>query len=81
VAYPHVEGPQAGRVLTIDGETTPYHEQFAWPGIASWIGLPATAAPVGRDADNLPLGVQIIGPYLADRTTIAVAGWLAESMR
>jgi Asp-tRNA(Asn)/Glu-tRNA(Gln) amidotransferase A subunit family amidase len=40
--------------------------------------LPSTAAPAGRTAQGLPVGVQIVGPYLGDRTTIAFAGHLAE---
>ena len=39
-------------------------------------GLPATAAPNGRSESGLPIGVQIIGGYLEDRTTIAFAGLL-----
>jgi amidase len=34
-------------------------------------GLPATAVPIDRSASGLPIGAQIIGPYLEDRTTIA----------
>jgi amidase len=30
--------------------------------------------PVGRSATGLPIGAQIIGPHLEDRTTIALAG-------
>ena len=37
-------------------------------------GLPATAAPIGRSESGLPIGVQIIGGYLEDRTTMAFAG-------
>jgi amidase len=33
-----------------------------------------TVAPIGRDVSGLPIGVQIIGGYLNDRTTIAFAG-------
>ena len=36
-------------------------------------GLPATVAPIGRSDNGLPIGVQIIDPYLEDRTTIAFA--------
>ena len=32
-------------------------------------GLPATAAPIGLSDTGLPIGVQIIGPMLEDRTT------------
>jgi amidase len=35
--------------------------------------LPATVAPIERSASGLLIGVQIIGPYLEDRTTIAFA--------
>ena len=37
-------------------------------------GLPATTSPIGRSDDGLPIGVQIVGGYLEDRTTIAFAG-------
>jgi amidase len=33
-------------------------------------------APVARGAGGLPIGVQIVGPYLNDRTPLAVAAWL-----
>jgi amidase len=37
-------------------------------------GLPATTAPLGHSDDGLPIGVQIIGGYLEDYTTIGFAG-------
>lgn len=39
-------------------------------------GFAATVAPIDRSADGLPIGVQIVGGYLEDRTTIAFAGLL-----
>ena len=51
----------------------PYNDQIVWAGIATLNGLPATAAPIGRTEGGLPIGVQIIGGYLDDRTTIAFA--------
>jgi amidase len=33
----------------------------------------ATAIPVKMSADDLPVGVHIIGPYLEDRTTLMLA--------
>ncbi|MFM9924395.1 amidase family protein [Variovorax sp. H27-G14] len=65
------------RTLMIDGEPTPYVAQLAWAGMASLAGLPATAAPIGQTESGLPLGVQIVGGYLQDRTTIALAQALA----
>jgi amidase len=77
-AFPHVTEPDWGkRTLTIDGHPTPYGAQGAWAGLASLGGLPATVAPAGRTADGLPLGVQIVGPYGEDRSTLALAGILA----
>jgi Asp-tRNA(Asn)/Glu-tRNA(Gln) amidotransferase A subunit family amidase len=29
-------------------------------------------------SDNLPIGVQIVGPWYADRSTIAFARWLEQ---
>jgi amidase len=55
----------------------PYEDQIAWAGIATSNGLPATTMPIGHADDGLPIGVQIIGGYLDDNTTIAFAG-LAE---
>ncbi len=40
--------------------------------------LPATVAPVGLAKNGLPVGVQIVGPYLEDRTTIHFAGLIEE---
>jgi amidase len=79
VPFAHEDEPDMeARTLTIDGKPTPYVAQLAWAGMASLVGLPATAAPVGQTKDGLPLGVQIIGGYLRDRTTIALAQALSE---
>jgi len=37
-------------------------------------GLPSTTMPIGHDERGLPIGIQIIGSFLDDRTTIAFAG-------
>jgi amidase len=66
--------PQSARKLDIDGIKVPYNDQSVWAGIATLNGLPATTAPIGRTESGLPIGVQIIGRYLEDRTTIAFAG-------
>lgn len=77
VAFPHVDEPDgAKRTLSINGADTPYFSQLAWPGVALLPNLPATCLPIGRTAGGLPVGVQVIGPYLEDRTTIAFASLL-----
>jgi amidase len=40
--------------------------------------LPATVVPVGRTASGLPVGLQVVGAYLEDHTTIDVAGRIGE---
>jgi amidase len=72
-AFPHDHSPQFERKLNIDSRTVPYQDQIVWAAVATSMGLPATAAPIAHDG-NLPIGVQIIGGYLDDRTTIAFAG-------
>ncbi len=74
VAFPHDHSPQFARQLDIDGVKVPYNDQSVWAGIALLSGLPATTMPVSRTEDGLPIGMQIIGNYLDDRTTIAFAG-------
>ena len=73
VAFPHDDRDMGERTLRINGEDSPYGVQGAWSSLASVANLPATAVPAGLSAAGLPMGVQIIGPYLEDRTTIAFA--------
>jgi len=75
-AFPQDQSePIEARQLDIDGRAYPYLDAcFIWADPATTFGLPATAAPIGRSPAGLPIGVQIIGPYLEDRTTIAFAG-------
>lgn len=61
------------RQIEIDGKRYSYRDQSVWPGVATTPGLPATVAPIGLSPAGLPIGVQIVGPYLGDRTTIAFA--------
>jgi amidase len=73
-AYPHDHSPeQEDRRIKIDGKDHVYPDQLAWPGIATLPGLPATAVPTGLAPDGLPVGVQIVGPWLEDRTPLKLA--------
>ena len=73
-ALPHDHSlPQEARRLDIDGRNHDYRDQIAWPGFATLPGLPATAIPIGLSPEGLPVGVQIVGPMLEDRTTLKLA--------
>jgi len=72
-AYPHDDTPVTERHLTIDGAQARYGLQLAFPALASFPMLPATAVPVGKDADGLPIGVQVIADLWQDHKAIAVA--------
>jgi amidase len=73
-AFPHDHSmPSSARHIAIDGNEYPYSDQLVWPELATTPGLPATVTPIDRSEAGLPIGVQIVGPYLEDRTTIAFA--------
>ena len=75
VAFPHDHSsPMRARELDIDGKKVPYGNLIAWAGIATSNGLPATTMPIAHTDGGLPIGMQIIGGYLDDNTTIAFAG-------
>jgi amidase len=73
-AFPHDHSPDQETLrIKIDGKDYVYPDQLSWPGIATLPGLPATAIPTGFSPDGLPVGVQIVGPWLEDRTPLRLA--------
>ncbi len=72
-AFPHQTGEQTDRTLDIDGRAVPYTLNIVYPMWAIFTGQPATAFPAGLSSSGLPLGLQAIGPYLEDRTTLRFA--------
>ena len=73
-AFPHDHTPeQSTRRIRIDDKDYAYLDQVLWAGVATLPGLPATAVPIERTDTGLPVGVQIVGPNLEDRTTLAFA--------
>jgi amidase len=86
-AFPHdhsVAAPRPGvwsgdeRVIATPQGPRSYLDMFFWISFATLTGLPATTAPVGLTRDGLPVGIQIIGPYLEDATPIDLAGLMAD---
>ncbi|HUE61363.1 MAG TPA: amidase family protein [Acidimicrobiales bacterium] len=76
-AFPHDQaGSIMDRSLTINGRTRPQIDTLTWTGLVGVVYLPSTVVPVGLTSDGLPVGVQVVGPYLEDRTSLFVAGEL-----
>ena len=73
-----VPEPFADRLIRSNGGSRPYTDMMGWTALATLTHLPATVVPVGRTAAGLPVGVQIVGPHLEDRTTLAVARQVEE---
>jgi amidase len=85
-AFPHIrmawprDAAAIAQTLEVDGRTVPYELPLVYPGLATLSGQPATAFPVGRTRAGLPIGLQVIGPYLEDRTPIRFAALLGQEI-
>ena len=80
-AFPQDHSPdQTLRRIVVDGKDYPYQDQLVWPGVATCPGLPATTIPIGRSPEGLPIGVQIVGPWLEDRTPLRLAGLIEQAI-
>ena len=78
--FPHDrEGTVADRWVLVNGRSRPQADCLAWTGLVGVAYLPSTVLPVGR-VGSRPVGMQIVGPYLEDRTPLFVAAELAGRM-
>ncbi|WP_100814327.1 amidase family protein [Microbacterium lacus] len=71
----HDERPGAERRLNVGGTENPAADVVsAWSRMVNLAMLPSTVIPLGPGADTgMPLGAQLIGPYLEDRTPLRFA--------
>jgi len=77
-AFPHDHSePMDQRKLDTPEGKRPYLDITPWIAMATLTGCPATVAPLGRTASGLPVGLQIMGPYLEDATPIEFARQIA----
>jgi amidase len=78
-AFPHDHhGSIQDRSVIINGRERNQVEALAWTGLIGVAYLPSTVVPVGRTGEGLPVGVQVVGPYLEDRTSLFLAARLGE---
>lgn len=73
-------GAQLHRRRQVDGKDVVYMSQLSWPSLATVGDLPSTVLPVPRGPGELPLGLQLIGPAMEDRTTIRLAALIERHL-
>jgi amidase len=80
-AFPHDHSEPTGkRVIATAAGPRNYNDLLSWIAPATLTGCPATVAPIGRTQAGLPVGIQIMGPFWEDGTTIAFAELLAKEI-
>jgi len=72
-AFEHTTLPADQRRLKAGGRDLDFEHMSFFPSLATLCGLPVTVFPAGFTRDGLPIGLQAIGRWLEDRTTIAFA--------
>ena len=80
-AFPHDHSdPQEKRIIATSAGPRHYMDLLNWIAPATLTGCPATVAPIGRAEDGLPVGIQIMGPFWEDATSIAFADLLSREL-
>jgi amidase len=78
-AFPHDHTEISTRTLATPEGPIPYSlGLLAYMSVAALTGCPATVAPAGKTPKGLPVGIQILGPFLEDATPIQLAGLLSK---
>jgi amidase len=81
VAFRHDHtGDFNSRILDTTDGPRPYLQLMPWTVTATLTGCPATVAPIGESSSGLPVGIQIMGPFWEDATSIEFATHLSEEI-
>ncbi len=73
-AFPHdTERTMPERTIDVDGRPISHLDLTAWCGGIGTLLLPVAVVPFGRTGTGLPVGAQLVGPYLRDRSVLAAA--------
>jgi len=76
-AFTHdVERTLMERTLDIEGVDVPHATLIAWCGAIGSVLLPVVVVPTGLTPSGLPVGVQVVGPFLSDRRLLHIASLL-----
>ena len=72
------EGPNWAYATLADHGDRHYSDLIGWSALIGSAYLPVTVPPIGRTSDGLPVGIQVVAPYLHDHTSLAFARCMAE---
>jgi amidase len=79
-AFPHDTGrPIVERVLDVDGVAVSHFAASAWCCAIGVMLLPVVTLPAGLTPTGLPVGVQVIGPFLSDLRLLRIAELIDEA--
>ena len=67
------EGSNWAYSTLVDHGDRHYSDLIGWSALIGSAYLPVTVPPIGRTSDGLPVGIQVVAPYLHDRTSLAFA--------
>ncbi len=80
-AFPHdTDRPITERVVDVDGTAVPHLIAMAWCGAIGSVLLPVVTLPTGLTPEGLPVGIQVIGPFLSDLRLLAIAELLEAAV-
>lgn len=78
-AFPHNNAVDMwDRTITVNEGEEPYMIVTNWAGLIGVVGLPSAVPPVGVTPGGLPVGIQVVAPYLRDREAVKLAGLVAD---
>ena len=74
-----LDGDPIARAIDVDGVPRNIMMEIPqWTGLVNVIGYPACVVPIGPIEEGLPVGMQIVTPYLRDHESIDVARHFAN---
>lgn len=80
-AFPHQHEPSfAERLLEVDGTIVPYPNILNWISLATALHAPALVVQAGQTAREMPVGVQIVGPWNGEDRLFDFAAAVEEGL-